>query len=281
VRAGVVGVLAGRGLPVWVVVAGGLCGVLGGVRGQGGAEGDGALKAVAGRYQEARRDLLRRRFALYADELSALEKRLGAAGRVEDAAAAAAERMRVVRVLEAKPEPKPPEGIPAGPTPDELLEALAATLLPEEVPDDAVAGGGASGQARTRVLKIEKADIDRNSLPSGGGGIGRGYWGRAKAAAAWTVSGLVPGEYAVILRFQCGPGGGGTAKVKAGREEFMVEVPEGESWTRRGVLQVGTVKVTGSGLDLKVVAESLAAEKNGSLWDLRAVMLEPVAAVGR
>jgi hypothetical protein len=47
------------------------------------------------------------------------------------------------------------------------------------------------------------------------------------------------------------------------------------------VLQVGTVKVTGSGLDLKVAAESLAAEKNGTLWDLRAVMLEPVAAAGR
>jgi hypothetical protein len=47
------------------------------------------------------------------------------------------------------------------------------------------------------------------------------------------------------------------------------------------VLQVGTVKVTGSGLDLKVAAESLAAEKNGTLWDLRAVMLEPVVAVAR
>lgn len=260
-------------LAVWV------CGVVD-VSGQDRAEEDGALKAVAGRYQEARRAMLRRRFTLYADGLSALERSYGEAGREEDAAAAAAERMRVVRVLEAKPEPRPPEGIPAGPTPDELLEALAATLLPEEVPDDAVASGG-GGQARTRVLKIEKAEIDRNSLPSGGGGIGRGYWGEEKAAAAWTVSGLVPGEYAVILRFQCGPGGGGVAKVKAGREEFTVEVPEGESWTRRGVLQVGTVKVTGSGLDLKVAAESLAAEKNGTLWDLRAVMLEPVAAVAR
>ncbi|RFC50249.1 MAG: hypothetical protein DVB22_002186 [Verrucomicrobia bacterium] len=280
-RAGELSVFAGKRLPVWVVVAGGLCGVLEEVRGQDRAEEDGALKAVAGRYQEARRAMLRRRFALYADGLSALEKRLGETGRAEEAAAAAAERMRVMRVLEAKPEPEPPEGIPAGPTPDELLEALAATLQPEEVPDDVVAGGGAGGQARTRVLKIEKAEIDRNSLPSGGGGIGRGYWGEEKAAAAWTVSGLVPGEYAVILRFQCGPGGGGVAKVKAGREEFTVEVPEGESWTRRGVLQVGTVKVTGSGLDLKVVAESLAEEKNGSLWDLRAVMLEPVAAAGR
>lgn len=266
----------------WVLVALAIlvCGVAE-VSGQDGVKEDGALKAVGVRYQEARRAMLRRRFTLYADGLSALEKRLGEAGRAEDAAAVAAERMRVVRVLEAKPESRPPEGIPAGPTPDELLEALAATLLPEEVPDDAVAGSGGGGQARTRVLKIEKADIDRNNLPTGGGGIGRGYWGKEKAAAAWTVSGLVPGEYAVILRFQCGPGGGGTAKVKAGREEFTVEVPEGESWTRRGVLQVGTVKVTGSGLDLKVAAESLAAEKNGTLWDLRAVMLEPVAAAAR
>ena len=157
---------------VWVLVALAIlvCGV-GEVWGQDRANEDGALKAAGVRYQEARRAMLRRRFTLYADGLSALEKRLGAAGRAEDAAAAAEERMRVVRVLEAKPESKPPEGIPAGPTPDELLEALAATLLPEEVPDDAVAGSGAGGQARTRVLKIEKAEIDKNSLPSGGGGM--------------------------------------------------------------------------------------------------------------
>ena len=238
---------------------------------------DAAMKALEDRHAAERHRLLRRRFAVYADELERLQAELRAKGRAADADAVAAERRRVMEVLEAKEEPLPASGMPMGPTPQERAEAFAAGLTPEPSVEPVAGAGASSGSVlRVRQLKIEKAGVNRDLLEYGSSGVGRGYWSHEKATAAWTVSNLAPGEYAVVLRFLCGASGGGTVEVQAGRDKFTVEVPQGDSWSKRQVLQAGTVKVTGSGLDVRVVAKG-KRDEDGSIWDLRAVMLEPVA----
>ena len=241
---------------------------------------DAAMKALEERHAAERHRMLRRRFALYADELERLQADLRAKGRAADADAVAAERRRVMEVLEAKEEPLPASGMPMGPTPQERAEAFAAGLTPEPSLEPVAGANAASGSVvRVRQLKIEKAGVNRDLLEYGSSGVGRGYWSNERATASWTVSNLAPGEYAVVLRFLCGASGGGTVEVQAGRDKFTVEIPQGESWSRRQVLQAGTVKVTGSGLDVRVVAKG-KREEDGSIWDLRAVMLEPVAGSG-
>jgi hypothetical protein len=240
---------------------------------------DPEIAGIAARHSEARRRLLRARLSLYADELAALRSSLSAGNRRKDAEAVSLELARVLQLLKAQPEPEPPEGLPRGPSLEERLEAFAASLHPEELLEGTASEGVAPpGQARARLLKIEKANIRRQLLPYGAPGPNRSYWSNRDATAAWTISGISPGDYVIVLRYQCGPDGGGTALITAGREKVPLVIEPGDSWNRRLVTQTGTIRVPGPGLDLSIAVESLAAGSQGSLWDLRSVLLQPVPA---
>ena len=80
-----------------------------------------------------------------------------------------------------------------------------------------------------------------------------------------------------MLRYQCGPDGGGTALITAGREKIPIAIAPGDSWNRRMVTQTGTMRIPAPGLDLSIAVQSLATEgSQASLWDLRSVLLQPV-----
>jgi hypothetical protein len=241
---------------------------------------DPEIRSIKARHTESRRRLLRTRLSLYADELTALQSSLAAANRPRDAESAALELARVLQLLKAQPEPEPPDGLPRGPSLDDRLEAFAASLNPEDLPEVAASDGMApQGQARARLLKIEKASLKRNLLPYGAASAGRSYWSSREATASWTISGLTPGDYTIVLRYQCGPDGGGAALLTAGREKIPLAIAPGDSWNRRMVTQTGTVRIPAPGLDLTVAVQSLATDgSQASLWDLRSVLLQPVTA---
>lgn len=250
---------------------------------------DGELEKAEMRLQQQRADAVRSRLVLYADELIGLYKQLSAAGDEKGASAVKAEQEAVQAAIrrltniskgineaaaedeKSKDEDEPSEVMLATRRVNGIINRF--TKAKNQSPPETSATV-AAGQGRQKILKIEKASMKRSE--SGG----RNDWTYKGIHASWTVNDMVPGDYEVILRYSAGEKGGGKALLRVAGKKFDVTVPKGEKGSRKQELTPGTVRVAEAGMDVRIDVVELA-DGADYLWDLQAVVLQPVTAPKR
>lgn len=263
------------------------------------------MSALEAQYAAERTSDLLAGLARYADELTALQKSLLAAG---DTAAAARVQLELDRVLPAvgpvKAEPaaddfsifeetdpaSKPLPLAAGTVTPADLESLLKALLPPapgSSPIPAATGSGAgsgSGSGGSpskpdaasiktgrRLLKMASAQLNGSWIPD----YSYLYWITTGRRAVWTIEDLPAVPCKVVLRYACDDKlGGGKLTVRLGEAKTEIDVPPTGSWTRYRDLPVGTLKNAAARADLVVEVASL---KTGAtaLMDLKAVMVIP------
>lgn len=176
-------------------------------------------------------------------ELSALEKKLAEAHDYSGAINVRDQRRKVENDLERMNK--------------ELLllqtreQSLKAALLPDRIP-----------------LPLEKAVLSGVQF-SGGALTG---WNRAGANAEWTLPGLPPGGYEVVLRYRCGALDGGVVQVKEAKYALKNQVDTTLAGPQEKNL--GTLKVTDGSGKLSLAAVTLVKDK---LMDLLDIYLVPAS----
>jgi hypothetical protein len=246
---------------------------------------DRVLEEMESRLQEQRAAALRTRLLIAADELTKLQSQMTASG---DAAAVAHVQKdldgvqhaikQLANIVRRQADPPAPGELKE----DEQLSptALAKWRIDRIIGQFTVARseprpdpGTLPANARTHVLKMDKARLRSGS---GAGDVEGDYWIRQGDYALWTVPGLGPGSYDVILRCTAGPDAGGTATVKLAGENLTVKVPAGEKGGREQRLSAGTITIKDPGVDVRVECTALA-EGAKHLWKLEGVLLQPAA----
>lgn len=253
---------------------------------------DSGLATLEQWYAAQRSADLRSALARYADELTALQKSLIAAGDNSGAAKVQLELEKVLPVLGTAPKPAAGEGgaddfsmfeeappqatLPATEvTPadlDAILRAFQSVKDPgitaPEIPGTAAKPAGKSGR---RILKMSAAQLTGSYVPDSG----QYYWNRKGVTASWTLSDMPATSCRLVLHYACDDKtGGGHVTVRMGTAKLEAEVPVTGSWSRFRDLSIGPFPVTDSRVDLVVEAATLR-EGASYLFDLKAVMVIP------
>jgi len=248
---------------------------------------DRALEEQEARLQVQRATALHARLITFTDELDKLHAKLAAAGDTAGAAMVEAELDAVKIAMErlagiARFQTDPAAAGEVGENEQISPAALAARRInaivkrftaasaPAPVRPAAPAG---SGTARPRVLRMDKARIHSDYAKYRDSAA---YWGYESTYAQWTLTDLTSGEYEVVVRYSAGPDAGGKAVIKVAGQTFNVTVPKGEKGGRELKLTAGTVTIQESGADVRVENAGIAT-KDGHLWKLDAIVLQPVA----
>lgn len=247
---------------------------------------DREMADLEARLQEQRAAAVKTRLTLYTDELEKLRNRLASTGDSQSAAAVTRELdevrdaiNRLVTIASGQAEPpatgETSEGEDASPA---TLAAKRLNTIIERFTTDGTNDPGAirspvAGQARPKILKIENAVRNRDYSSYEGGK----YWAYNSSYAVWTVDGMVPGDYEVIVRYSARQEAGGTAVIKAAGQKLELTVPPGEKGQSQKELKLnaGTIRLNDPGVDIRVENGGLATDAQ-YLWDLQSVVLQPV-----